>query len=130
MGLSWNMGADVGTGNLSGKNINKRLSEIVPTSGSAQHLSGAAGIQVDSAQLEADTLYCVISPASVNFASTGSATGQAGLTLGAQDPYWPADEPKYHLAKSGSSDYISVRDFAGAEASTFIFVVENRDGNG
>lgn len=129
MGLNWNMGADVGDGSLNSRSLNKRLGEVVPHSGSQQHLTGAAGDTVVSSQLDDNVLYIVISPSAMNFVTTGSEQGVVSASLGDLDPYWPADLPKYHLSRSGSSDYIAARG-KGSSADVYIYVVENREGNG
>lgn len=124
MGMKWNMGDGVSEGSLNVSRLNKWTDQIVPRSGSGQFFSGG-GTKLSN-ELSGGVLYVLISPRPMNVASLPVS---GPVTLGAGDPYWPADYPLYHFAKSGSNCFIAVRDYAGSALSASLMPLENVDGN-
>lgn len=108
MPFRYNMGADTGSSNLDGRQLNSFVQRRAPRPGATQTLTGG-GAQ-PSNQLSGATMYVLVVQSAFYVVSSGSVTG---LAASSSDLYWPGNEPFYHLAIEGDSDYLSIIDAGG-----------------
>lgn len=88
-------------GNLDGRLMNHFLGRQAPQPNSTQFLSGGAA--QTTSQLSGGAVYVIVGSSNFHIACSG-----ATFSATAADLYWPANEPFYHYARAGQTDFVSV----------------------
>lgn len=111
--------------------LNKFTNATVPISGNivgnvsaSVYLSGSS---VRCGPLIHNAIYEIVSPQNYHSLAYSEGLAQGSATASVSSSYWSADLPRYHIVRSGSSDYIS---FVGHDTSIIevtINVAENLD---
>lgn len=96
------------------KRANAFTDVTVPISGTANNTYYASGSSpiVIGPILRYGELHEIISTQAFHVVSTTNRTHSASIS----SSYWPGDVPKFHIPKSGSSEYVSI--FAHTSGST------------
>lgn len=101
MGFNYGNSRDDGSSAPNHFDANRWVKATVPVTGTTFHVSGASPRNVGP--LTNDTLYVVVCYEKAHFlATTGSNVSASRSHQG-----WEAGAPFYHIARSGSSDFLS-----------------------